>query len=149
MTTNSSVLKVNNREEKRKFQEIINSQRRNVINSRKYFSFYYNHKSRAMALDFMVVKYELDHLDVFTYLASVEVQNLMRNHVPENDRGYIQVFVRQNGNSFDTYIVKFIPFNIIQKEWGLGYKDTKTDDFVFFECLYENDHTIFRGCFKK
>lgn len=149
MTTNSSALKVNKQEEKRKFQEIINSHKRAIINARKDISINDKLKSGAMALDFMAEKYELDHIDVFEYLQSVEVQNLMLNLVPEKGRGYIQAFVKQIGNSLDSYGVTFIPFNIIQKEWGLGYKDTKTDDFVFFECLYENDHTKFRGCFMK
>ena len=149
MTTNSSALKVNKQEEKRNFQEIINSHRRAIINARKDISINDNLKSGAMALDFMLEKYELDHIDVIGYLHSAEAQNLMLSHVPEKGRGYVQVYVRQNGNSFNPYGVTFMPFNIIQKEWGLGYKDTKTDDFVFFECLYENDHTRFRGCFKK
>jgi hypothetical protein len=149
MTTKSSTSEMIKGNEKENFQKILNSIRRDVINSRKYFSFNDDHKSGAMALDFMVEKYELDHLEVIEYMRSVEVQNLMLNHVPEKGRGYIQAFVKQNGNSFNPYMVKFIPFNIIQKEWGLGYKNTKTDDFVFFECLYENDHTKFRGCFSK
>jgi len=149
MTKNLCTSKVNKQEEKRNFQEIFNSLRRAIINERKDVSINDNLKSGAIALDFMVEKYELDHLEIIEYMASVEVQNLMLNLVPEKGRGYVQVYVRQNGNSFNPYIVKFIPFNIIQKEWGLGYKNTKTEDFVFFECLYENDHTRFRGCFKK
>ena len=149
MTTNLSASKVNKQEEKRNSQAIFNSLRRDIINGRKDISINDNLKSGAIALDFMVEKYEIDHQEVIEYMGSVEVQNLIRNHAPEKGRGYVQVYVRQNGNSFNPYIVKFIPFSIAQKEWGLGYKNTKTEDFVFFECSYENDHTRFRGCFKK
>ena len=149
MTTKSSTSEMIKGNEKENFKKIFNSIRRAIINERKDISIDDNIKSGAMALDFMVEKYELDHIDLFEYLHSTEVQNLLLNLVPEKGRGYIQAFVRQSGNSFNPYGLTFIPFNIIQKEWGLGYKNTKTDDFVFFECLYENDHTKFRGCFSK
>jgi hypothetical protein len=149
MTTNSSTTEVIKAKKKSNFQEIFNSIRRQVINSRQFISVNDKLKSGAIALDFMFEKYELDHLKVIDYMGSVEAQQLMLNQVPEKGRGYIQVFVRQKGNSFNPYGVTFIPYNIIQKEWGLGYKDTIMDDYVFFECLYENDHTKFRGCFKR
>jgi hypothetical protein len=149
MTTQSGTSEVIKVDEKLNFQKILNSIRSEVLNSRKDISINDKLKSGAMALDFMFEKYELDHMKVIKYMGSSEAKKLMLNQVPENGRGYIQFFVKHIGNLFNPYGVKFIPYNIIQKEWGLGYKDTKTDDFVFFECLYENDHTKFRGCFRK
>lgn len=129
-------------------QKIYNSIKTNTINLRKDISLSES-KSGQMRLNFMSKKYMLDHMDLIEFMGSKKMQELMKSKIPENSKGYVEVFVMKSGKTFDPFGVTFMPYFIISKYWGLGYKNTNPKEYVFFECLYQNDESIFRGCFKK
>jgi len=106
-------------------------------------------KSGTTAIDFMTEKYELDHMELISFMRNTKTQKMILSKIPSDGRGYVRVFVKKAGKSFTTYGEEFVPYHIIHKYWGLGYQNVNLDDFVFFECLYENDYTKFRACFKK
>ena len=136
--------------EKKDAIRLFNSIRKENINARSTVELASEDlPSGKMFLDYMTTKYTYDHYELFLFLNSDETFNLIKSKLPENGKGYIQIYVRREVSAFKPYSVEFVPYRIIQKEWGLGYKNTNAKDFVFFLCLYENDYTKFRGCFKK
>lgn len=106
-------------------------------------------KSGTMAMDFMTETYQINHIDLIEFMRKSTIQKMMLSKVPQDGRGYVKVYVKKTGKTFTTYGEEFEPYHIIHKYWGLGYQNVDINDFVFFECLYENDFTKFRGCFKK
>ncbi len=98
-------------------------------------------------LEWMTERYFFDHLELMRHLRSEDVLKLMNKEVPNNQTGYLRIFIKHGQKSYNIYSIKFIPYKIIHKFWGLGFQDVNIKNFTFYECLYENDHTKFRGCF--
>jgi len=130
-------------------QKFYSSLRNAVINSRKLIQVDENAKSGTIGLDFMTGKYWHEHLHVINFLSDDETLELLKKEVPESGRGYVQIFVKEIGDSFKTYGIEFIPYHIMHKQWGLGFSNINPNDFIYFMCLFENDCTKFRGAFKK
>lgn len=129
--------------------KLYNSIKKATIESRKDVELPQDLESGKMFLDFMTEKYFLDHSDFIEFMSSEEIFKLVKSKYPENENGYLEVFVKKEGKKFIPYLVKFTPYHIIPKYWGLGFQNTKQKDFMFVECLYFNDFTKFRACYKK
>ena len=130
---------------KKNQQKIYNKIRRQVINSKRQISFSEISKHNKHFLDFMLENFEIDHIEVIDFMCDEKTKQMIAQAVPPNAEGYVQIYVRKVDGLFKPFIIEFIPYRIIHKFWGLGYKNVNIKDFIFYECLYENDHTIFRG----
>lgn len=105
--------------------------------------------SDKVGLEFMPEIYTVQHSGLIKYLESRHFRNLLKSSNCASREGYVEVFVRKTAHLHVPYITSFIPFRIRHENWGLGYLNVNIKDFIFFECLYENDHTKFRGWMKK
>lgn len=132
----------------REIAKIVNSIKRAHINIRKNISIDNIPLEKANFLDYMTENYQIKHLHLLKYLVSVETKEVIANQVPDGETGYVQIFVKGKNSNLQSYGVEFIPYRIIHKYWGLGFQNINNQDFIFYECLYENDHTKFRGCFR-
>lgn len=130
-------------------QKLYNSIKKLTIDSRKDIELPEDLESGEMLLDFMTEKYQIDHIDLINYMASEEIFNFVKNKYPTNEDGFLQVFVKKEGQKFIPYLGSFEPYRIVPKYWGLGYKNAKQKDFFFVECLYFNDFSKFRASYKK
>ena len=129
-------------------KQLWSSLRMSTINARKNYPLR-EIKSGQVILDFMTEASEFRHMEVIDFMSSKKMQELMTSKVPSNTKGYVEVFVRKSGKTFDPYGVTFKPYNIIAKFWGLCFSNAIPSDHIFFECLYLNNETKFRGCFRK
>jgi len=129
--------------------KIVNSIKGAVISSRKNISINEIPSKKTNFWEYMSENYLLDHIHLLEYMISEETKEMIKQQVPDGKTGYVQIFVKGGKANLQSYGVKFIPYRIIHKYWGLGYQNTNIQDFIFLECLYENDHTKFRGCFRK
>ena len=129
--------------------KIVNSIKGAVISSRKNISINNIPVERTNFCEYMSENYQIDHIHLLNYMISQETKDLIRKLVPDGKAGYVQIFVRSVDDNFEHYGIEFIPYRIVHKYWGLGFQDVNIKDFIFYECLYEDDHTKFRGCFRK
>jgi len=127
---------------------IFNTMRNSIIETKKSISINEKVKSNAVILDYMTEDYEYEHRHLIEFLRSKETIELLKSKVPASGKGYVQVYVKQDGESFETYGVEFKPYHIMHKYWGLGYQDTNPSEFIHFKCLFANDYTKFRGSIK-
>ena len=119
------------------------------INVRRQIPFSKVGNNNNQFLDFMLEKFEIGHSGVIDFMGNEKTKQLIAQVVPSKGAGYVQIFVKEENSAFQTYGIRFIPYRIIHKFWGLGFKNVNIKDFIFFECLYENDETKFRGCLLK
>jgi len=130
-------------------QQMYNKIKFASINVKRQIPFSEVGNNNNQFLDFMLEKFEIEHIEVIDFMGSEKTKQLIAQVVPSKGAGYVQIFVKEENSAFQTYGIRFIPYRIIHKFWGLGFKNVNIKDFIFFECLYENDETKFRGCLLK
>ncbi|HEY5590329.1 MAG TPA: hypothetical protein VIK55_04855 [Paludibacter sp.] len=130
-------------------QQMYNKIKLTSINVRRQIPFSKVGNNSNQFLDFMLENFEIGHSGVIDFMGNEKTKQLIAKVVPSKGTGYVQIFVKEENSAFQTYGIRFIPYRIIHKFWGLGFKNVNIKDFIFFECLCENDETKFRGCLLK
>lgn len=107
-----------------------------------------NYFSGQVGFEYLSEGGRIGYFELIKFLKSRDFSKLLRQN-NKSGKGYLQVFIRKIGNQHQVYSISFIPLQLKHEKWGLGYSNININDFIFFKCLYEHDHTQFNGWMKK